>query len=76
MSQVTAKEIIRRLRSSGIKVFLKGEQVTFSTLDEVSTELKKSIRETGPAMKVILRGERSKRKVRAELKNDVPNEQL
>jgi hypothetical protein len=60
MSLVVAKEIIRYLRSTGVKVRLKNEMASFSTLEGVSQETKVKIAKLGVFIVTVLREERPK----------------
>ncbi len=69
MSFVPARELIAKLRSGGVKVYLRPDgTVNFSDLSTVSAELKHSIIHHGAAMKAVLAEEVKIRESRAKLK--------
>ena len=69
MKTIEAQNLIRRLRSGGIKVYLNpSDQVTFSSLDDVATPLKQDIMRLGAQMKTVLLRERTVREHRENLK--------
>lgn len=68
MSIVRAKEIISRLRSGGVKVFLKNGAVTFSSLDNVAPALKHEITSHGMFLHTVLAEEEEVRATRQKLR--------
>lgn len=69
MSTIHAAEIIRRLRSNGVKVYLgKQMEVTFSSLEEVSPALKQEIIQHGPALRDKLIEEQETRRQRERMR--------
>lgn len=69
MSLVTAQNLIRRLRSNGIRVYLgAAEEVCFRRLEEAPCSLKKEIMEHGGSIRQQLLAERKVRENRQLMK--------
>jgi hypothetical protein len=68
MSTVAAQNILQKLRSSGIKVYLKNGAPHFSTLDNVPGEMKKNIMEYGRFILYLLKQEEKIREARLAMK--------